>query len=804
MVENINNLVLKNQVNLSQEQIRQLADGFFSITKRALDKYRKSAEDKQDKKGLREVAVLENLLNLNYEELGDSVDGLKRLYEGCYPAILRALRYANTWNTEEHAKLYAQLEEVLSSAQRGPDFDYFVRYFLEKSGQPVNKYQGESIEQALFSYIKGQKSEVENKKSEKPEKRHDALLALQEEHVSLGEKAEIIDGLDLELTSGNLIKHRENALPKLRSLPKNERLIPSDEIMINRNRLEKMRVELFEKQEDLAKIGLLSGIFQSKKKKNLIKEIADLQKNIGDLEAKNKINEIRFVLKERSAAFDLRVDNAQEEKPKSPVKKLFAFYEKFFMKKILPEKWRAKLEKQGFLGKLLANACTLNTAISFSLLGGGLAVGGASIVGASILSGRRFLSGTATGVGSYNLLKLGSKTYAQTHGWDKHLSETEIKGLSLDQTIKYLAHYEANVLFEGRKVDGDPYYNSLTEHFSSILDESKAAFIDEKNLEFDELAWKNYGIEKVAEIDLNLQKALKAKNIKENRLKGAAVLIGITVGSGLFQKAISHLFNWGEAPAAAGSQAEAVSDMGGTETLLAEQEIPGLPELPPAELDLMAENQVDQSLIPELAGDSLSVTPEVPADLFPAEDIYNPPQPAMDSIVEASGQTAEMLKHLFIENHPIIESAGGDISVVGDKIKVVFDIYTGGDFELKQQALRRVMMDVFPVKEVLDADGFSFVDAGRVESNVATFTKLLEARPFHGFDPSVVKDIIKMEGNQLVISDYARLEKISAKALEVSKTWVPDMSSGFVRVAKNTNEKIWESLLDTKLQNIKT
>jgi hypothetical protein len=792
MVENINILNLKNQPSLNSEQIRHLAEIFFAITKRALEK------DKQRFPNKKEIVVLENLLDLDYQELGDSVEDLRLFYERCYPKMKRALREANVWETPEHAKLYEEkVAKWLLRDDRNSSFDYFVRYFLEKINVSESKYGGQNIGQVMVDYLNKDK-DLPGIDSEPPQSKKDHLLSLDQEQVLTHQNMEVIDGLDLEATSLPLIKHNYPTLP---SLPKNERLIPSDEIMKNRNRLEAMRLALFEKQEALAKMGLLSGIFKGKKKNNLSKEIDDLQKAILELESKNKISEVRFVVKERSAALDLRVDHSQEEKPNAPVKKLFAFYEKFFMKKLLPEKWRNKLEKQGFLGKLFANACTFNTAIGFALFGGGLALGGASIVGAGMLSGRRLLSGTATGVGSYNLLKLGSKSYAQSHGWDKQLGVAEMKGLSLDQTIKYLAHYEANALLEGKKVDGDLYYNSLLEHFSNILEEGKAAFVDEKSLEFNESAWQNYTLEKIKEIDVELEKALKKKNIKEARLKGAAVLLGITVGSGLFQKAVGHLFNWGEAPASVTENGEVIGgvETGSAETLLAEQEISHFPEVPHDNFDLFSENMVDQTIIPELASENLPVDQGVSPNLIGGEDFYDAPQAAMDSVMEVPQQTAGMLKRLFIENHPLIEKAGGDISVVGDKIKVVFDIKVGGDFELKQQALRRIMMDVFPVAEVMDADGLSFVDTGRIESNVATFTKLLEAKPFHGFDPGLLKDIIKMEGNQLVITDYARLEKISSGVLEVSKQWVPDITSGFVRVAKNTNEKIWESMLTAKL-----
>ncbi len=301
--------------------------------------------------------------------------------------------------------------------------------------------------------------------------------------------------------------------------------------------------------------------------------------------------------------------------------------------------------------------------------------------------------------------------------------------------------------------------------------------------------WNDYVLKQEKLLDEKLQLALSQKIKQNSRLKYYATAIGVFIGSGMFQKTLGYLF--GE-KTFNHSELKTVKD-----TLLVEQAVSDHEVLPTIHdtLDLSSENSVDYSLIPELSEQKSVIASDFGGDQssLPAEEVFAP----------VNEKTVEMLKTSFINNHPLIDKVGGAVDIVNGKVQVVFDIGVGGDFELKQQALRRIMMDVFPVQEILDKDGLSALDIGRIESNVTTFSKLLEGKSFHGFRPDIIKDVMYFDGKQLVITDYEKLSKLSEKIFEDSKNWVPDMKSGFVRVGQNTADHIWESMVKQKMINIK-
>lgn len=636
-------------------------------------------------------------------------------------------------------------------------FDFFVQYFSSPDR--------ESARQRLADYL-----EESTVKKEEP-----AVEGPSFDNFSVVEDSRVVSGeIEMKDDDDYQIKYEEKVVVdknfELPTVPP-EIKVKTEQLKYNRQ-LEELQVELLDKQTRLAQFGKFKGLFKKKEKLALEAAIKADQEKIEKLHQEKIIKGVHSFVAARSAALDRVVKKNEEENQKKYAGKLYAFYEKYFMKKLLPKGMREKLEKQGFIGRLLANGCTMNTALSFALLGGGLAIGGASIVGASVLSGRRVLSGAASGVGSYNLMKLGSDAWAKSHGWDKELSDAELNNFSVENLIIYLAHYEARVALNGGSVNSDSYYKKLTK----TLEKKLKVVQVERHL--DEKAWAKYLLEMEKTLDKSFQEALSKKVKQKSRLKYYATAVGVFIGSGMMQKTIEYLFG------DKGVNAP-VSKENSSHTLLAEQSFDQSTDFPPlvGELDLSAENSVDYSMIPELAEQSQSSVEEV---LMPVTE-----------------RTAEMLKESFSYNHSLIEKVGGAVEIVGGKTNVVFDFGVGGDFELKQQALRRVMMDVFPIQEILDKDGLSALDIGRIESNVTTFTKLLEGKSFHGFSPDILKGVMHIEGKQLIITDYEKLMKISEQVLAESKRWVPDMSSGFVRVGQNTAAHVWEKMLNFKMQNIK-
>jgi len=668
--------------------------------------------------------------------------------------------------------------------EKNHSFDVFVDYFLNESNF-VNyklKYNQSVYEIAEEFLVNNKQEKIEDKidesndfvtNSEAYQNKKDEsffsgeLISLKPEAFQIKHEEKNIVDQSAVIEEKPAKVSKENILPPI---PPDLKVEVSQKKY--QKKLDELRNQLLVKQEKLSKFGALKGLFNQKGKQNLLKEIEAIQVNIEKLKQEKLSQGISSFVLERSAALERRVKQIEEENQKKFAGKLYAFYEKYFMKKLLPEKMIAKLEKQGFLGRLLANGCTVNAALSFSLFGGGIAIGGASIVGAGILSGRRLLSGAASGVGSYNLLKLGSDAWAKSHGWDKELSDLELKKMSSDTLQTYLAHYEARVLVNGKSVNNDSYYKNLLKAFENKLVGKKP------EIKFDNRVFGEYLIAQEKELDQRLQKALVEKTKDKSRLKYYATAIGVFVGSGMLQKVLGNLFV---------KDGSAMTDQPNIEksTLLAEQssDVQSFPPLT-ENFDLFDEKALNVDAIPELKVDASGV---VPTDTI---QVVN--ESYLQNLTDFNG------------SHPLLEKAGGAVEIINGKAQVVFDISVGGDFELKQQALRRVMMDVFPLQEVLDKDGLSVVDIGRIESNVTTFTKLLEGKSFHGFSSDILKDVMKMDGGQLVISDYDKLAKISEQVLAESKHWVPDASSGFVKVGQSTGNKIWETMLNTKLQNIKT
>lgn len=704
---------------------------------------------------------LQKKLLAAYGENSEQVKSLKVMADA-----LLARNFETVADLELQYKLVKNLMKSELS-EKPESFAFFVKHFLSDSNKENRELLGTYAEAHKAPEAVIPEFEVFN---------------VTDESKTESGSFELKTDLDYQVKPENKVLVEEGAVI-LPTIP--PEILLKNEQLKYKNQLIALREGLLEKQTKLAHFGTLKTLFKKKEKQALEAAIKVDQEKIEKLQREKLIQGIHSFCAGRSVALENRIKQQQEEEQKHFAGKLYAFYEKYFMKKVLPEKMREKLEKQGFLGRLLANGCTMNAALSLSLLGGGLAIGGASIVGAGILSGRRLLSGAASGVGSYNIMKLGSDAWAKSHGWDKELSDVELNNLSVDNLINYLAHYEARVALNGKTVNGDLYYRKMSKTLESKLGQKRV----ERNL--DDKLWSEYVLKQENLLDERLQAALAKKVKEKSRLKYYATAVGVFVGSGMLQKTLGYLFS-DKTPNAPATHAPTDG------TLLAEQTTNAPDVLPTFEetMDLSSETSVDYSLIPELAEQPTQAGEILVADqsLAPVEEVLTP----------VTERTVEMLKESFVQNHSLIEKVGGAVEIVNGKTQVIFDISVGGDFELKQQALRRVMMDVFPIQEVLDKDGLSALDIGRIESNVATFTKLLEGKSFHGFNPDVLKDVMHFEGKQLIITDYEKLAKLSGQVLAESKNWVPDVGSGFVRVGQNTGNHIWESMLNAKMANIKT
>ncbi|MCG2809027.1 MAG: hypothetical protein L6275_01660, partial [Candidatus Portnoybacteria bacterium] len=131
--------------------------------------------------------------------------------------------------------------------------------------------------------------------------------------------------------------------------------------------------------------------------------------------------------------------------------------------------WMGKqnLEKLGWkpegkIGKFLAKGINLRTAVSMGLLGAGVAFGVGSIVGASALAGKRIFSGLATGMGGYELLRMGTERFPR-------LTEKKLKGLNMDSAEELMAKYEIRAKLKGEKVSANENYQKLRERYLNLI-----------------------------------------------------------------------------------------------------------------------------------------------------------------------------------------------------------------------------------------------------------------------------------------------------------------------------------------------
>ncbi|MFZ5364932.1 MAG: hypothetical protein ACOZBH_01880 [Patescibacteria group bacterium] len=123
-------------------------------------------------------------------------------------------------------------------------------------------------------------------------------------------------------------------------------------------------------------------------------------------------------------------------------------------------------EPKGRIGRLVARAASVRTAISLGLLAGGsvLAATGAAAAAGGIFVARRALGGLGAGVGSYDLMKM-----VADRKLSGEVNDDKLKQMPVDEIRKRLEYFEAAAPLSGKKPSEIDFYNKLAIEYSARI-----------------------------------------------------------------------------------------------------------------------------------------------------------------------------------------------------------------------------------------------------------------------------------------------------------------------------------------------
>ena len=200
-------------------------------------------------------------------------------------------------------------------------------------------------------------------------------------------------------------------------------------------------------------------------------------------------------------------------------------FEKGKWKKVWDWAGKQNLEKLGWkpegkINKFLAKGVNARTIVSLGLLGTGIGFGIGSAVGISALVAKRVYSGVATGMGSYELLRMFGEKYP-------HLTEKKLESMDYNDAEEMMAKYEIRAKLKGEKVSENKNYQKLKDKYLELLIGEK----DKANKKADVL---------IRAADKQLEIIAKGAKRNANIRKVFAVSAGIFIGSVGLNKLAEH------------------------------------------------------------------------------------------------------------------------------------------------------------------------------------------------------------------------------------------------------------------------
>lgn len=518
---------------------------------------------------------------------------------------------------------------------------------------------------------------------------------------------------DYEEVEVSLENNLENRLFKIESLQKNIKDI--------KEALEQMKPTVF---------GGQSKKHQERLQRKLAKE-----EELLEIEKQELLKEqIGFFVDNKEEEIETEFSQIAEGENVADYYKAWAYLEKNMSGKMISEKWKNKLNKQGFWGKHLGNEGRLDKVVDFQLLGGAFAIGSKSVQTASMVPDNLVWDLDING--SNDLLKWSQNSWAEAHGWDQKIDYKEVDNKDISEILSYVLHYEGNSLLKGQSIDQDDHYQKIV----NILTDK----IDKKYSQEKETVAKTEEFLNNQENSINqeLDKLLAKKLSEKNAVDVYSTTLWLLVESGYFQELIDQ-------------------------ALLK---------------DKVEKFNLDQTITEQFLEDGVTLKNDN-LDLLAEEEYLS---------FDTENQEISFDLDKFLQDHRLLSKENIEIIPMEKEIKLKMLVGPNEDFSLKQEALRTLVMDVFPENKILDADGFSVRDAASIEKTVYMFKEYLES------DNEKLEHVIKWNGAHLVIEDYQHFYDLAEKVLRDNFQTL-ESNDKFIKIGKEIDPEIWSSLLEGKL-----
>ncbi len=258
-------------------------------------------------------------------------------------------------------------------------------------------------------------------------------------------------------------------------------------------------------------------------------ELAKAQEKYQELRGEVVGENVDKYLNEREKLVEVR--RAALEKEKGLGTKIYEAYKKLGELNLTKLGWKPTSR----LGRIAARALSVRTAISLGLAGAGFAFGATPAVGVAAIFGRRVLAGIGSSVGSYDLMRMRADRKAEKFTPD------ELSKMSPRDVTERLEKIEAQAMTGGKALAGNEAYKQLQAKFGELLGGRKgeiaegAAERSRADLVMNKLN------EQMLDADRSFE-AMKAKRARNDKImKGAALAIGVFVGSGMLAKGVQSL-----------------------------------------------------------------------------------------------------------------------------------------------------------------------------------------------------------------------------------------------------------------------
>lgn len=143
----------------------------------------------------------------------------------------------------------------------------------------------------------------------------------------------------------------------------------------------------------------------------------------------------------------------------------------------------------------------------------------------------------------------------------------------------------------------------------------------------------------------------------------------------------------------------------------------------------------------------------IPDDI-PHQEQSAPGTSAADVAVESP--VAEIAPSIPSNESPLLKDIGAEVATDNGHTTITIEL-GAGDVATLDQALRRLVAQEMPLGS--DAT-LSALEASRAENVIANIREIMGGRTIAGISPDQLQEVIHLEGNQLIVSDYQALAQL--------------------------------------------